>query len=735
MKLRFLLLSLGLLPIYLSAQVNIKEVGGWFESAYVTFDLVSDATSYNVYCKSVKGEYKKLDDELVRDYGSYGRADAIGITAGEYILKVVPVMNDGIEMSAEATESSIVTVKAHDRGGFAHFNHNGGVGAYKDDGTLKSGARVFYITSQTAKTISCDITVDSKGKTTTYTGFQNIIDGYQKGYDTTPITFRIIGTIEDTDMDKLSSSSEGLQIKGKNAHSTLNITIEGVGNDAAIRGFGILCRNAKSVELRNFGIYLCMDDCVSLDTDNSHCWIHNLDLFYGKTGGDSDQAKGDGMLDVKGDSQYITFSYNHFWDAGKSSLCGMTSESGPNYITYHHNWFDHSDSRHPRVRTMTVHVYNNYFDGVAKYGVGSTTGSSVFVESNYYRNTNHPMMISLQGTDISGDSDGKGTFSGENGGIIKSYGNIFAEKSSNFKYVTYQQNSVEFDAYEATTRDEQVPSTVTAKAGGGTYNNFDTNNTLMYACTPDNAADIPTILTGVYGAGRMQHGDFSWTFDNATEDSNYEVITELKNAITTHQSAFVGFFTDSDGAGEGGSDDGNGSNDNGDGDNTEGSDGEIVAPAGGYECHFTGRVPSNNFYNISGNYSNSKGIATVNGVTYHDCLKIESATSISFTIGEEMTLMLIFAEGSTPNIKIDGDKIVSTSGNTITYTVGAGTHTITKADSHNLFYINLTGASSAIKEINNDGRDNTIYDLHGRVVTQPQPGHIYIQKGRKFISR
>lgn len=103
------------------------------------------------------------------------------------------------------------------------------------------------------------------------------------------------------------------------------------------------------------------------------------------------------------------------------ALCGMTSETGENFISYHHNWFDHSDSRHPRVRTMTVHVYNNYFDGISKYGVGATTGSNVFVESNYFRNTNKPMMISLQGTDIV-NGEKKQLLAERPGGMNKAYG-------------------------------------------------------------------------------------------------------------------------------------------------------------------------------------------------------------------------------------------------------------------------------------------------------------------------
>lgn len=104
------------------------------------------------------------------------------------------------------------------------------------------------------------------------------------------------------------------------------------------------------------------------------CLGTSLRYFYGSPGSASDQNKGDGSLDLKDNCQYATFSYNHFWDAGKASLCGMTGESGENWISYHHNWFDHSDSRHPRVRVMSVHVYNNFYDGISKYGVGPPWG-------------------------------------------------------------------------------------------------------------------------------------------------------------------------------------------------------------------------------------------------------------------------------------------------------------------------------------------------------------------------
>lgn len=516
--------------------VEITEAKGWMETAYVKWNLYSGATSYTVYIKGGKyADYTKIDNQLVRNYGTYGRADVVGLVAGSgYSIKVVPVIN-GTEDATKASIASDIAVANYDRSGFAHLN-NTGVGAYNDDGTLKSDARVLYVTASTAKTVTLDVLT---GKTaTTYTGLQTIINAYQKGLETRPLDVRFIGLIKNTDMDALLSS-EGLQVKGKDNSINMNITLEGIGEDATVWGFGFLLRNAVNVELRNFGIMLCMDDAVSIDTDNKFLWVHNMDFFYGNAGSDADQMKGDGTVDVKGDSKYVTVAYNHFFDNGKSSLCGMTSETGPNYIDYNHNWFDHSDSRHPRIRTMSVHVWNNYYDGCAKYGVGATTGSSAFVERNYFRDTKDPMLSSKQGTDAIGD----GTFSGENGGMIKSFGNVFAEKgtSSNFTPITQKKSATSFDCYEAATRDEQVPSTYVALVGGTTYDNFDTNSALMYSYAPDEAVDVPAKVTGWYGAGRMNKGDFKYTFGTSA-DAIFTVDTTLKTALQNYTSSLVGIF-------------------------------------------------------------------------------------------------------------------------------------------------------------------------------------------------
>ena len=646
-----------------AGHVEITEAKGWQESLYIEWNPFDNAESYNVYVKGGQfPDYTRIDSELVRDYGTYARADVPGlIAANGYSVKVVPVTG-GNEVESAASEATGINVANYSREGFAHLNYQG-IGAYNDNGTLKDNAKVLYITSKTAKTITTKVMVGSK--LSEVTGLQSIIDAYQKGTVTTPLAIRIIGKISKDDLDKISSSAEGLQVKGRNAYSEMNITIEGIGDDATISGFGMLVRNCKSVEIRNLAIMLCLDDCISLDTNNSNIWIHNMDFFYGNTGGDADQAKGDGTADLKGGTKYVTFSYNRFWDSGKSSLCGMGGDDA-NYIAYHHNWFDHSDSRHPRIRCMSVHIWNNYYDGVAKYGVGATTGASAFVEANYFRNCNKPMLISMQGSDIG--SDGKGTFSSEDGGIIKSYKNIFTEKSKNFKYVTYQTNNVEFDAYEATTRDETVPGTVTAKKGGTTYDNFDTDASLMYAYTPHSAVDVPANVTGAYGAGRLNHGDFSWDFTG--KDSDYNVDTALKSALQNYKSSLVGIF----------------------GDNPSSDEGGIETPIEGtIGCNFQSKAPSNTSFTVSGNYSDSKGSATVDGVTYTTCLKIESSTSISFTTTEKMKMTLYFGSNDTKcSIKVDGTKVSGdTATKTLTTEIEAGSHTLTKADSCNLFYIKL----------------------------------------------
>ncbi|MCT1400035.1 pectate lyase [Paenibacillus sp. p3-SID867] len=653
-----------------AAGLSIIGGGGWNETAYIEWSPVSNAEGYNVYVKHANApdsSYQQMDNELIRQYPSYWRADAVGLAAGNYVMKVEARMSDG---STVSVVSNNLSVAPHDRSGFAFSSdspYETGSGAYNDDGTLKDGAQVIYVTSETARTVTLDVKINSSGGIQTGVGIGEILTLRQKGYDTTPLAIRFIGKVTDDDMSGQLNSSGYLQVKGKNEYSEMNMTIEGIGDDAYAYGWGLLLRYVGNVEVRNLGLMLFPDDGISMDTGNVNVWVHNNDLFYGTAGGDADQAKGDGSTDLKKGSTYITISYNHYWDSGKAALVGL-SESEEFFVTFHHNWFDHSDSRHPRIRLASVHIYNNFYDGVSKYGVGVTTGASAFVESNYFRHAKYPMLSSLQGTDALGE----GTFSGEDGGVIKAYNNRIVDADSliyaNSNTGTAPANATSFDAYLASSRIETVPSSYKAFVGGTAYNNFDTTvDTGVNSADIDNVSDVEQIVTAQ--AGRLNNGDFTWEFNDAVDDTSYALNTALMAKISSYTTQLVSVGGNSTGA--------------------EPEPEPEPEPSTGEQVHnFTTSGVESDFFNIVGNLSTTKGTVVYNGLTLTQCLKIESSTRITFTSTETATLTLVFNSADGTKIKIDGTSYPMTNG-IVSVSLAPGAHTITKDHTTNLFYMEL----------------------------------------------
>ena len=746
-------------PVH-AASGAITEASGWLETAYVKWTPVTGATGYNVYVKSASASdsaYVQLDDELIRKYPSYMRADAVGLKAGDYVMKIVP-LNNGKENTSAAIVSDKLTVNAHDRSGFTFSSNSpvkNGVGAYNNDGTLKSNASVLYVTEANKNTVKMKI------GNTEYTGVAAITQAIKAKNNCQPVAIRIIGQVTLSGLScQDMKSAYAIGVKG-----AANVTFEGIGDDATLYEAGVAVFQSTGIEVRNLGL---MNWGGGKDGDgitlkqSLGVWVHNNDVFYGDAGSDGDQAKGDGSMDLKDNSQYVTVSYNHFWDSGKMSLCGMKSESGENWITYHHNWFDHSDSRHPRIRTMSVHVYNNYYDGNSKYGVGAAKDSEAFVEANYFRHCNYPMLSSMQGSDVLAG----GIFSGENGGVIKAYNNYMEGQKSviyaNSDAGTTTASATDFDAYLATSRSETVPSTYKAKQGGKTYSNFDTKVDLgVDTADIDAPADVPSIVTKY--AGRIMGGDFKWTFDNSVDDTSYSLNKPLKDKLNAYKTSLVSVGGGSVSSGEKHihnyvstitkkatcAEEGeitytctatNGTCDKKtytevipkkahtygewkvvkEATETEeglkshsctvcgaeetasipkkGSTGGTETPevpTGDSKVHnFTTSGANSSFFVISGNLASNKGTVTYNGLTLTQCLKMESSTSIKFTASSKGTLTLVFGE-SGKNVKINGKKNASDSNCIVTVDVAAGSVEITKGDTMNLFYMIYTPSGTS----------------------------------------
>ncbi|GII05195.1 pectate lyase family protein [Planobispora takensis] len=164
-------------------------------------------------------------------------------------------------------------------------------------------------------------------------------------------------------------------------------TIIGVGTSGHITGGGLDFYRSHNVIVRNLRFTGAEDDAVNVGRESHHIWIdHNT--FSGAV---------DGSIDVVRGADYVTVSWNHFDHSDKSMLISHSdgaagTDAGRLKVTIHHNFFDNSRQRHPRVRFgEPVHVFNNYFLGNELYGVASTENAGVLVEGNYFQDVPHPL--------------------------------------------------------------------------------------------------------------------------------------------------------------------------------------------------------------------------------------------------------------------------------------------------------------------------------------------------------
>jgi pectate lyase len=263
-------------------------------------------------------------------------------------------------------------------------------------------------------------------------------------------------------------------------------------------------------------------------------------------------------------------------------------------------------------------------------------------------------------------------------------------------------------------------------------------------------------------SGRVQGGDFKWTFDNAVDDKSYTVIAGLKSALTGYGTNLV--YIQAEGSSQ------TLVNTSGNKDQTV-ADGAAIAPivftwggeatdvaltgvanglsftkdvtaktvtitgtptqttsytvttigTSGTSASISGIVkvgPGNpgepdglihnfttsgkvsTFYTITGNMNSTDGSTTYDGLTLTKRFKMESATSITYTTTAESTLTLVFDGDFTKNVKFDGTNYTAVNGVVTIPNVAAGAHTIAKGDTTNLFYIKTAYAGLATSDSN-----------------------------------
>ncbi|MBI5474894.1 MAG: hypothetical protein HY961_21340, partial [Ignavibacteriae bacterium] len=201
-----------------------------------------------------------------------------------------------------------------------------------------------------------------------------------------PLTIYVIGALTAG-----SGVTDMLDVK-----DTYDISIIGVGTDAVCDGFGFKIVRAKNIVVRNIKFINSPDDGINIQADDasntgSHIWIDHCSFTNHY----------DGALDVTHGAEYVTLSWNHFYGHDKTCLMGHSDSQSSDTqlkVTYHHNYFDSTGQRHPRVRYGKAHVYNNYYRKNGIYGVSSNLEADVLVEANYFFNVPIPVETSRDGS-------------------------------------------------------------------------------------------------------------------------------------------------------------------------------------------------------------------------------------------------------------------------------------------------------------------------------------------------
>ena len=237
-----------------------------------------------------------------------------------------------------------------------------------------------------------------------------------------------------------------------------NVSIIGAGAGAELDGIGLKIVRSSNIVIRNLKIHHVQSgdkDALSIEGPADHIWIDHCELYSQYQEVDKDFY--DGLLDVKAEAEYITYSWNYLHDSWKAALVGSSEDDTfDRKLTMHHNWFHNCNSRLPLFRGGNGHVFNNYYLDVADTAINARIGACLRVEANYFSNVQNPY--------VSAYSDMLGA-----GELVC---NVLADGTT-FKYaddvreLPSCKSGVPYDYAGVLTHPAQVPAVVMANAGVG----------------------------------------------------------------------------------------------------------------------------------------------------------------------------------------------------------------------------------------------------------------------------
>ena len=302
----------------------------------------------------------------------------------------------------------------------------------------------------------------------------------EKNKSTEPAVVWLSGTF--TKNDGRDTGSPWFDIK-----RTSNITIYGT-NSFRMQNVGFFLNEATNIIIRN--IYIVQPkadngaDGISMQ-ESSNVWVDHCTFESVNSTKDYE----DGSCDVTHATHSVTVSWCHYIRTQKSSLVGHSNSASADKditITMHHNWFEKSNSRHPRVRFGRAHVFNNFYDNVSTYGVGSAYGAMVLVEHNSFDGVRLPIDICTYPAKKSGSS-WVSNLTGSVAGYAYAYENLYTNIPSDASD-PYPFTNVEYTAYNGS-----------KLATPFTYEDFKPS----YNYVVDAADRVAEIVTTGAGVGRL----------------------------------------------------------------------------------------------------------------------------------------------------------------------------------------------------------------------------------------